>query len=164
MADILTVNIEGLAELEAKLTKLDKTLAGDVVFDALRTGGKIFREAAVALAPSDTGFLTEHFNVTAGYDSASDQPRAWIAPQGKIDYPLYSGGYKRRKKKINGEWKTVETTTGRISVHSVCRFLEFGTSKMIARPFLTQAFAETESRILDEIVKEISAALDAVTR
>ncbi|HET6145185.1 MAG TPA: HK97-gp10 family putative phage morphogenesis protein [Candidatus Acidoferrales bacterium] len=48
---------------------------------------------------------------------------------------------------------------GRISVASVARFLEFGTSKMSKRPFMTQAFQAKKQEALDIIIRDIKESL-----
>jgi len=49
---------------------------------------------------------------------------------------------------------------GRISVAAVARFLEFGTSKMAARPFITQAFESTKEACMQIIREEILSGIE----
>ena len=44
------------------------------------------------------------------------------------------------------------------------RFLEFGTSKMAARPFLVPAMVENQKRVSDIVTTELRAAIDRIAR
>src|SRR5215469_9842427 len=47
----------------------------------------------------------------------------------------------------------------KISCATVSRFLEFGTSKMAARPFMTPAFESTKDEVLEFIISDLKDAL-----
>ena len=67
--------------------------------------------------------------------------------------------YKERK---NAKGKVRQI--GRIAVATVAPFLEFGTHKMSARSFMTQAFEPQKEAALNEIIKGIQESLDEANR
>ncbi len=73
----------------------------------------------------------------------------FIGPQGKIDYPAYASGAYNIKRRKNGRLAKV----GRVAVATVARFLEFGTSRMGKKPFMTQAFESFKGRALEAITE-----------
>jgi len=92
------VDARGWQQLQAALEKKPKEDAKRIVRDALELGGLVFQKAVEAEAPKRSGFLSKHFNIKfsmRGSDGTSG--RAFIGPDGRMDYPLTSGGYKRRK-------------------------------------------------------------------
>lgn len=150
MSGEVTVKISGLDELQKKLEAIPRNLAKEGLKAALHAGGDVIQEGFVANAPHDTGFLSEHFNQKVKLLSNELAGKVYIGPAGKIDYPDTKGGY---REKINRKGKKYKV--GRISVASVCRFLEFGTSKMAKRPFMTQTFEERKGSALDAIVAKL---------
>lgn len=155
MSDGVTVEIKGLSELQEKMEELPAKVAKRGLRAALRAGAKVIVAAMVAMAPKDTGFLSEHFgtkiSIRRGDELAGS---AFIGPQGHVDYPRYdSGAYNihRRAGKV--------LKAGRIAVATIARFLEFGTRKMTKKPFMTQAFDSHKQEALEAITSELKDAL-----
>ena len=120
MADpVATMTVSGLADLEEALQELGNAVAGKVLYNALMTAAIPIQDTAIAMAPQAVK-------------------------------PYYR--YKRRGKKVRGKAAAGQpaagTTTEREAYVGVSwqgnafygRFLEFGTAKMAARPFLRPAF------------------------
>jgi HK97 gp10 family phage protein len=99
--------------------------------------------------------LSEHFNIKTSVINDGLTGQAFVGPAGKIDYPD-KGGY---REKVNSKGK--KFSIGRISVASVARFLEFGTSKMSKRPFMTQAFETKKGAAIDAVIDKLR---DWITR
>jgi HK97 gp10 family phage protein len=156
--DDVTVEVKGLAELQQALEQLPTKFANRGVRAALNAGGNIIRNGMAALAPKDTGFLEEHFNVKlkllrGGLLGGS----AFIGPNGKIDYPAYvSGAYNIVR---NAKNKAIKV--GRVAVATVARYLEFGTAKMAKKPFMTQAFETRKEAALAAITNTLRIALES---
>jgi HK97 gp10 family phage protein len=162
--EILTVEVKGLDELQEKLEALPYKVAKRGLKSTLYRAADIVKKAMMALAPKDTHFLEEHFNIKVG------QPRgavnadalamyAYIGPQGKIDYPAYASGAYKIKRTKTGKARKV----GRIAVATVARFLEFGTSKMAKKPFMTAAYESTKGAALTKIQEGLTEAVKDVS-
>lgn len=155
MPDYVTVNVQGLDKLQAALEELPQKVAKKGIRKALAAGGNLFKASMVALAPKRTGFLSEHFGVKVKMNRNELAGTAFIGPQGKMDYPEFmSGAYKI--KRVGSKLRKV----GRIAVASVARFLEFGTSKMSKKPFMTQAFESDKDKALEAVTNALKASLD----
>jgi HK97 gp10 family phage protein len=159
MSEIVTTKFTGWDELQKKLEALPEDLAKKTMRTALGAGGDVMRDGMVAAAPEDTGFLKEHFNVKISVKDGGLVGKCFVGPAGKIDYPNGDGGY---RDKVNRKGKTYQI--GRISVASVARFLEFGTSKMGKKPFMTQAFETKKGTALDAMIEKLKAWLILVSK
>jgi HK97 gp10 family phage protein len=149
MSDFVTVEVKGLKELQEKLEELPLKLAKKDLRSALRAGATLIKKAMIALAPRDTGFLSQHFSIKTKIKTGEEiAGSAFIGPQGKINYPKTSEG----KKGIGR----------RIAVATVARFLEFGTIKMSKKPFMTQAIDSNKSDAIDAIAKRLSEVMKDV--
>ena len=153
--DWFEFEIKGLDQLQEKLEKLPENLARKGLRDSVKAGAQEIKDEMVALAPRDTGFLAEHFGVRTNVRIDDLAASAYVGPDGKMDYPDEGGGY-RQKKDRKGKLRNV----GRIAVVSVARFLEFGTHKMAARPFMTPAFENKKAGALDAIIEKLKSALE----
>ena len=155
MSDFVTAKVTGLSELQEKIEQLKDKVAKKGLRASLRAGGNVFKNAMVALAPKETGFLSEHFGLRVSVRRDAVAGSVYIGPQGKIDYPAYASGAYNIKRK-DGKIKKV----GRIAVATVARFLEFGTSKMSKKPFMTQAFESNKQRALDAVIEKLKEILN----
>jgi HK97 gp10 family phage protein len=155
----ITTEIKGLAELQARMEQLPTKIATRGVRKALRAGGDVFRRAMGVFAPKDSGFLSQHFDVKLKLEHDAIAGTAYIGPQGKMQYPKFaSGAY--LIKRVNGKAKKV----GRIAVASVARFLEFGTSKMAKKPFMTQAFETKKEEAISAVAESLRETLEKNAR
>jgi HK97 gp10 family phage protein len=150
--DYVTVKVQGLDQLQKNMEALPAKVAKKGLRQALKKGGLVMRDAMVTLAPKDTGFLAEHFNMRMGIRRDELAGQIYIGPQGKIDYPAYASGAYNIRRRANGKIKKA----GRIAVATVARFLEFGTSKMAKRPFMTQAFESYKEKALEMITQALT--------
>lgn len=156
MADeFVTVEIKGLDELQKKLEELPVKVARRGLRTTLYRAAQVVVNAIVSLAPKDTHFLSEHFNRRVSIRKDELAGSAFIGPAGKVDYPAYASGAYNIKRGKNGKARKV----GRIAVASVARFLEFGTSKMAKKPFMTQGFETSKQAALDKIIEGLSEAV-----
>jgi HK97 gp10 family phage protein len=160
MSDTVTCKITGLDELQKQLEAIPRDVAAKLLRKDLREAAEIGRAEMSLLAPKDSGLLSEHFNIKTKVLRQDIAAIAYIGPDATIDYPLPDGTFKRLILNRAGK---VKRAIGRISVVTVCRFLEFGTSKMAKRPFMTQAFESTKQKMLDKIIAGIRESLANVS-
>lgn len=123
-------NVTGLKELQAALKALPANIARNVLRGAVNAGATVIREEAKARAPRYSG------------PPIKGQP-----PPGTLKRALYQ---KQIREKSSAVLQTFfvgvrqgrsakKTKKGSIDAW-YARFLEFGTSKMAARPFMRPAF------------------------
>jgi HK97 gp10 family phage protein len=148
------VEIKGLDELEKTLEEMPYKIAKRGLRQSLRAGADVLRNEIIALAPKDTGFMSEHFGTKIKVQRGELAATAYIGPQGKVDYPAFMSGAYRIVRSAKGKAKKV----GRVAVATVVRFLEFGTSKMAKKPFMTAAFDSRHQDILNAIVEKLRDA------
>ncbi len=160
-----SVNIEGLDGLLQALQALPREIAsknGGPARAALARGAKIIRDEARVLVPKDTGAVAA--NIVMKRDGRPD--RFGVNERYTVGV---RGGAKRyantkrnvRKGRAGKEYKTAGNTY-------YWRFLEFGTEKQRAQPFLRPAFEskqqEAMNAIVDTLTKGIARAAKKVAR
>lgn len=150
MSEWVTCEVKGLSELQSKLEGMQTKMAKRGIRAALKAGGNVIRNAMMMLAPKATGFLASHFGTKVSIRRDSLAGTAFIGPQGKMDYPALNGA--------SGPLRLGQKAR-RIAVATVARFLEFGTRKMGAKPFMTQAFEGYKDTALEAMTEELREAV-----
>lgn len=131
------VRIEGLQELQRKLLELPRKIAGRSMRSALMSGAKPIKVRARQLVPKDTGFLEEaiiQYPVKRSEHEYTDQVRVGVRKRVRKGAKL-SKRYKAALGRARRRSSRQQSTTPKY-----WRYLEFGTSRMGARPFLRPAF------------------------
>jgi len=146
VADTVSVKIEGLEELRATLQRLGRDAFTKPEVEAgLRAGGQVVRKEAIARA------------------ARADAPHRL----GRSREIVQPGNLKRnitvrRNRNTGGHFASV--SVGVRSKAFYWRFLEFGTRKMRARPFLRPAFSGRQEPALAAIIERLKKRLDAAVR
>jgi len=119
----MDIKIEGAKELEKKLLSFEPKLGRKIIRQALRAGAKVIHTAAKANVPVDTGALKQSLKVKA------------------------------MRKRRHSYGVMVATSDGWFKGDEFYgAFLEFGTSKMPAKPFVRPAF-DAEKDNAEKIIK-----------
>jgi HK97 gp10 family phage protein len=150
---MVTVKINGLDQIQRALEQIPKVVADKAIRGGLRKGAESLRERIAANAPRESGFLANHFNVKVRVMHNELAASAFVGPASKTYYPNIGD---RRVGVSTGKHGQ---KGGALPVASVARFMEFGTSKMAARPFIRPAFESMKEAILDTVVKSIQEAI-----
>lgn len=156
--DLVTLNLTGLKELQEALENQLPSVAKKIVRQSLRDAAKLVKDAIVEMAPKDTGFLSEHFNIQMRVEKNGIAARAFVGPVRKAYYPgvgSRSAGVSTGKRPKKG---------GALPVVSVARFQEYGTSRMAAHPFMRPAFMATAQAAVDKIIEGIRKSLAKLGR
>lgn len=148
MSEMTTVEIKGLDELQHNLERLSKEVSAKVLKETLKEQGNVVAAAFIGAAPTETGFLAEHFDVKMHVEREDIAGSAFIGPK-KTNYPFRGKTFRFMKKKFG---RTVAVAT-------VARYLEFGTSKMAAHPFMRPAWEFIQGAVLDGIIAAIKSKL-----
>lgn len=131
-----TIVIKNLDEVVNLLKSLDPKVAKPAMRKAMRKGCKVFQKQAQSLCPVRTGALRDSLVVRAGKRS-----RRFFSVN------VTTGNDKDRQ--FSGE-----TFYG--------AFVEMGTSKRPATPFLRPAFDEKQAQVQDIVRNELANALNGV--
>jgi|SRR6267378_4518929 len=144
---MVEIKLSGLDQLQKALTEEQPKRAKSILRSALTAAGNIIRDAMVRNVPKDSGLLSENIGVKTS-TRGSDELRgaAFIGPKGKAFYPARERGLGKKGR-------------SRMPVVTIARVLEFGTSEMQARPFMTQSFEQEKGRALDKIISVIREKL-----
>ncbi|MGS1319897.1 HK97-gp10 family putative phage morphogenesis protein [Stenotrophomonas geniculata] len=154
------VSIQGLDGLLRSLREAPKAIQGRAVQAGMRKGGNVIRDDARRRAPKATGFMASQI-VTRRANSKSRQ-RAGVGQGGEY----FTVGVKtgRRRKYANTKRNQRLGRTGKTYVDRgwayYWRFIEFGTKKMRASPFLTPAGEAKGPEAAQVVIDETWAALD----
>ncbi len=151
------VSIIGLGELTADFERLAKSVGNKIARDAVMSGARVARDVAREKAPVRTGRLKK--NITATRLKQSDTPGMATAgirvknPTGKSTRAIKPRGKKKRSRKTDYDapyyWK----------------FLELGTSKMAAHPFIRPAWDGSLPQIEKAVADKLAEGIDnAITR
>lgn len=152
-----SLTVLGLGELQADFERLAKAAGNKIVRDAVMAGARIARDKARASAPVRTGKLKK--NIAATRLKQSETPGAATAgvrvksPAGKQTKALKRPGKKGRTSATDWDapfyWK----------------FLELGTSKMRAHPFIRPAWDGSLPQIEKAVSDKLAEGIDnAITR
>jgi HK97 gp10 family phage protein len=152
-----SLTVLGLGDLQADFERLAKSAGGKIVRDAVLAGARVARDKARNSAPVRTGKLKK--NIIAVRLKQSDTPGGATAgirvkkPSGKQTKTLKRPGKKGRTQKTQWDapfyWK----------------FLELGTSKMRAHPFIRPAWDGSLPEIEKVVADRLAEGIDnAITR
>lgn len=154
-------HVAGLKELQAALKELPQRIARNVLRGAVGAGAAVIRNEAKARAPISTG------DRGAGHPSPGTLRRAIYQKQirelsSAVKQTFYVGV--RKGKQYRGQGKK-----GNLSQDAYyAKFVEFGTAKMAARPFMRPAFeakkGEAVQAIKDYLAKRIPEEVDKLRR
>jgi HK97 gp10 family phage protein len=144
MAEFITVQVTGLKQLEENLKQLQENIAKNALRAVARKAMQIMRDKIAGDAPRRTGALAAGILMTAsirgeGVSGGNVLVRVGLRTSSKAT---------RRK----GERSPDDVYYG--------RFLEFGTRKMAARPFMRPAFDSTREQVLKEFGELLGAEIE----
>lgn len=128
--------IKGLEQLISKLNNLPEKLEKKVIRAAVRKGAILVRNKAREKVPVKTGTLKKSIKI-----------RSNRVANGIISFKIGP---------TNDKKKGTDVFYG--------RFIEFGTSKMAAKPFMRPALDESETEVLNVVIDNIKSKLEEGTK
>ena len=148
MSETFTFSIDGLKELDRQLRALPERVAGNALATAVSAGARVIRDEVIARAPVDTGALKSQIFTKRLRSPSASEKMSIVGVRGGL------AKYAKTKKNVrSGKAGQAYKTNGKTFYW---KFIEFGTSKMAAHPFLRPAFDAKEQ----EAVKAITDKLD----
>ncbi|HHA2671277.1 TPA: HK97-gp10 family putative phage morphogenesis protein [Stenotrophomonas maltophilia] len=154
------VSIQGLDGLLRSLREAPKAIQGRAVQAGMRKGGNVIRDDARRRAPKESGFMASQ--IVTRRANAKSRQRAVVGQGGEY----FTVGVKtgRRRKYANTKRNRRRGRVGKLYEEAgwayYWRFVEFGTKKMRASPFLTPAGEAKAPEAAQVIINETWAALD----
>ncbi|MBS0344763.1 MAG: HK97 gp10 family phage protein [Proteobacteria bacterium] len=136
----VTLKIEGLSDLGKRLQTLSADMQGKVARAATAAGAVVIKNAAIQKAPEDTGNLKKNIIAKRLPKSETSLTSEHIVTVRK--------GKKTAKQKAAGI---------RDAYYGV--FVEFGTAKMTAQPFLRPAFDQNKEKAVDAMKNRLEARI-----
>ena len=134
------VRIEGLRELNAALARLPRELDRKVLNAALMAGARPMVETIKARAPVDTGTLARNIRARP------------VRPYPGTTATVEIGVRRLNKRQVNLLREKARKAGQSPRVNAwYWRFLEFGTSKMPARPFMRPGFEAQKLGVIESI-------------
>jgi HK97 gp10 family phage protein len=152
---VITFKVEGLQELERRLLEFGPKVARNGLRAANFAGAKVFREAAKQAAPVRTGLLKASI-ATFKRPTAPNVAKHSVGVRGlRLKYA--NTAENRRKRRVGKKYQADGPAF-------YGRFLEFGTSKMAARPFLRPAFQNNIGNAIDAVKERLAKAIELAAR
>ena len=150
-----SLTVVGLGDLQADFERLAKSVGNKVVRDAVMAGARVARDKTRQAAPFKTGKLKK--NIAAARIKQADTPGAATAGV-RVMNPKGKTVTKRKRPSKKGK-----STTTDYEAPFYWRFLEHGTSKMPAAPFIRPTWdanlAEIEKATADKLAEGIDNAI-----
>jgi HK97 gp10 family phage protein len=151
-----TVKIDGLAEVQKKLRLLPQRVGNNAMRRALRKGGNVIRDQVRANArqlddPETARSIAKNVVVQGGGRRREKQAGGPMMRVGVM------GGAKSKRGKASGSGNPGGDTW-------YWRLLEFGTSKMRARPFFRNAIASSAQKAVSVIASAMLTETDKELR
>jgi len=137
MADGVKMEVQGLKELERKLLEMSPKLAKNALRAAVAAGARVVAAEARKNVPVDSGTLRRSIYTKQIREESGDTQQTFYvgARQGK----------KEQAKKRDGWYFP---------------FVEFGTEKMAARPFMRPAFESTKDAAVQAVKTKLAERID----
>lgn len=149
MADAVKIELKGFKELEAALKSFGPRVAKNGLRSADFAGARVIRDAAKEAVPVDTGLLKSQ--IYAARRRTPDHIATYtirVRNKGKVTKIR-----RFRKGRNAGKY----TTAAPPPVYG--KFLEFGTSRMAAKPWLRPALLQNVTKAIDAIKAGLAKAI-----
>ena len=140
-----TVTVTGLRELADALRELPLRVARSSLRGAVSSAAALVRDKAREIAPKLTGEMARDIQIKRARTSGNELLRA------RYDVFVRAG----KKSRLSGKARGVDKDS------YYWRFVEFGTSKMAARPFMRPAFETTKSAAVEQIKEYLKDRIPA---
>jgi HK97 gp10 family phage protein len=154
MAD---VEIKGLSELLAAMRQLPKEIEQKCLRASVAPGAQLIRNTAQEIVTRKTGLVAKAVRI--GFNKKESTP-------GRVVYHVFvSMNVRAVGEMISGSRAATRRfraagNTGKMLTPYYWRFLEFGTSKMSAKPFMRPAFDVSSQQALSIITNKLADRIE----
>lgn len=164
MSDFMSFKVEGLGELMNALKAYPQNLRRKACEPALKEITRRIRDDARAHAPKDTGELAKHI-----IDASSRSPSPAIIKRAIFVRKIRKvsrKSYERMKLKGKKVYLAGYSSTGRAQLSAYyAHFVEYGTKKMSAKPFMRLASKAVEARaneIFERYIEKVNEQINGI--
>jgi HK97 gp10 family phage protein len=154
---MMTVDIKGLKELQNALNQLPLKIQGRPVRSAVNAAAKIVMDDARRRVPVETGQLRKAIYRGRSRSMSSKGREVYVVSVRKGKAKYANTAQNRRRNRVG---KTYQTR----GEAYYWRFLEFGTAKMPARPFLRPAFESQKQNAAMVMKQKLLEAIDKAAK
>jgi HK97 gp10 family phage protein len=154
---MISMKVEGLRELNKALQELPLQVRGRPLRSATQKAAAVIRNEARAKAPVDTGLLKREIIATRSRRQSGEGRETFSIMVKQLTKKYADTKANRRKGRVGKKFKTE-------GLAYYWRFIEFGTSKMAARPFLRKAFETKQREAVEVLRKELGDAIQKQAR
>lgn len=144
-----TKNLTGFKELAAALRALPERVAKNGLHAAVGAGARVIRNSARTRAPKDTGEMAKDIQIKR--ERGQQGGDTFVA---RYSVFVLTG----KKSRLKGKKRNVQRDS------YYWRFVEFGTSKMAARPFMRPAFEAEKEAAVAEIGEKLDQRIQAAAK
>lgn len=151
------VKVDGLSQIHKALSELGRKVSNKIAVKAMREGGKIVREQARQNAPV-LSQSTPHRR--AGTLKKAIKSSTKVLKNGKIGTVIRVKALTAKQREA---FKAKNASSGAYNPKDpfYWRFVEFGTSKMPAKPFMRPAFEQSKEKAATEIIKTLKDEIES---
>ena len=172
MAEEVFVKVEGVDELIRVLKAMPEKIRKKAVADQLKKAANLIRDDAKQRAPVLQGQIPKNRTRGLVKRKISTRPSKYARKDGDVGYFVGvrpAPGAKFKTKKALGFKYKIQKRASQRGANSPLdpfywRFLEFGTAKMPARPFLQSAAKAKGSDAIRMFIRESVAAINRLDR
>jgi HK97 gp10 family phage protein len=155
MSKTVEIRLEGFKELEKRLREFGPKVAKNGLRSANFAGAKVILEAAKKTAPVRTGLLKA--NLRAFRRRTPDYIAKHSIGITGVRLKYGNTSLNRRLRRVGKKYKADGPAF-------YAKFIEYGSSKMRARPFLRPAFQANINPAIEAIRKGLSKAIDRAAK
>lgn len=154
---MMSVDIKGLKELQEALNQLPEKIQGRPVRSAVGAAAKVVMDEARRRVPVDSGQLKKAIYRGRSRSMSARGKETYVVAvrKGKAKY-----ANTQKNRRLNRVGKNYQTR----GEAYYWRFLEFGTAKMPARPFLRPAFESKKEEAVMVLQQKLLEAIDKTAR
>lgn len=160
MAEV-TFKVHGLRELKAALEQLPREIQGKVLAAAANAGAGVIKQRAIELAPEgETGNLKRAIYQRTLRGLPPSQARVWVSVR---------KGRARDRRRLLARYQAGRATAAEVikwggNQAPYAHFVEFGTVKMAARPFLRPAVHEKAGEAVEKMKAALRSRIESAAR
>lgn len=155
-----TFQIEGLKELDAALGELGKATARNVMMRALTKSAEPIKQAAIGMAPRDTGNLAESITISAKSVARAGKKAFAQAMKAGSSKGDAQAAARAANKGAKGKDTFSQVFVGPTQAGRHGYFNEFGTENMAAQPFMRPAFDVGAPQALESLKDDLATEIE----
>lgn len=154
----MDIQIQGLAELQKRLLEFGPKIAGNEQRNATRAAAAVFRDAIKQTAPVRTGLLRASLVVNKRRSGEGPNVVKYGVRLRPAKKQKYGNTSENRRKRRVGKRYDVEGPA------FYGRFLEYGTSKMRAQPFMRPAFGPNVNKAIEAFRARLQIGIEKAAK